>query len=164
MEGRLLRLLRLLREHNVAFILVGGLSGVLQGAPIHTQDVDIVPRRDADNVARLLELLQEIDARYRAQPERQLRPTARHLASSGHQNLTTTLGWLDILGEIGRSQGYEELLGKSHELEIAEGLQIRVLDLEAYIALKEQLGGEKDRAVLPTLRRTLEERNRARQR
>lgn len=41
---------------------------------------------------------------------------------------------------------------------IAEDLSIHVLDLEAYIALKEELGGEKDKAVLPVLRRTLEEK------
>jgi hypothetical protein len=32
-----------------------------------------------------------------------------------------------------------------------------VLDLETLIAVKEEVGGEKDRAVLPVLRRTLEE-------
>jgi N-glycosylase/DNA lyase len=41
---------------------------------------------------------------------------------------------------------------------IAEGLRIRVLDLETLIAIQEELGGEKDRAVLPILRRTLEEK------
>ncbi|MGH9414400.1 MAG: hypothetical protein ACRD0Y_11780 [Terriglobales bacterium] len=34
---------------------------VLHGAPIHTQDVDIVHRRDPDNIARLLRLLQPAD-------------------------------------------------------------------------------------------------------
>ncbi|MGB6942426.1 MAG: hypothetical protein WBE37_08535 [Bryobacteraceae bacterium] len=53
------------------------------------------------------------------------------------------------MGTIGRNLGYAE-----------EGVRIRVLDLETIIALKEELGGEKDRAVLPTLRRTLEERRR----
>jgi hypothetical protein len=35
---------------------------------------------------------------------------------------------------------------------------IRVLDLETLIAVKEELAGEKDRAALPILRRTLEEK------
>jgi hypothetical protein len=43
-------------------------------------------------------------------------------------------------------------------MDIGEGIRIRVLDLETLIAVKEELGGEKDRAVLPTLRRTLEEK------
>jgi hypothetical protein len=37
-------------------------------------------------------------------------------------------------------------------------MRIRVLDLETLIAVKESVGGEKDRAVLPILRRTLEEK------
>ncbi len=35
-----------------------------------------------------------------------------------------------------------------------------VLDLETLIAVKEEVGGEKDRAMLPVLRRTLEESRR----
>ena len=42
-------------------------------------------------------------------------------------------------------------------MNVGEGILVRVLDLEALIAIKEELGGEKDRAVLPVLRRTLEE-------
>ncbi len=61
-------------------------------------------------------------------------------------------------GTIGRDLGYQELLSHSVELAIAEGIRIRVVDLETLIALKEELGGEKDRAVLPILRRTLEEK------
>lgn len=158
MEGKLLSLLRCLAESGVEFVLVGGLSGVLNGVPIHTQDVDIVPRRDPKNLDRLLTALGKLQAVYRSQPERQLRPTAGHLAGSGHHNLTTRLGWLDILGTIGRDQGFEDLLPRSHRIALADDLYVDVLDLEAYIALKEELGGDKDKAVLPLLRRTLEEK------
>ncbi|HET9783645.1 MAG TPA: hypothetical protein VFP94_01675 [Terriglobales bacterium] len=134
MEGRLLRLLRTLHAHQVQFILVGGLSAVLQGAPVHTQDVDIVPLREPENLTRLLAALQELGAVYRTQP--------------------------DVLGAIGRDEGYEQLLPQSHDLEIADNLRVRVLDLEAYIGIKAALGSEKDLAVLPILRQTLRERQR----
>ena len=42
-------------------------------------------------------------------------------------------------------------------MEIAPDLQIRVLDLETLIATKEEAGRDKDLAVLPTLRATLDE-------
>ncbi|MGH9520793.1 MAG: hypothetical protein ACRD2D_14130 [Terriglobales bacterium] len=161
MEGRLLRLLRCLQEGGVEFILVGGLSGVLNGAPIHTEDVDIVPRREASNLERLLSVLSGLDAHYRADPTRRLRPTAAHLASAGHQNLTTQLGWLDVLGTVGNDLAYPDLVPHSHRLEIAFDLAIQVLDLETYVKIKEALGTEKDRAQLPVLRRTLAERNKA---
>lgn len=47
-------------------------------------------------------------------------------------------------------------------MSVDEGTLVRVLDLETLIAIKEDLGGEKDRAVLPVLRRTLEEKQKAR--
>jgi predicted nucleotidyltransferase len=94
-------------------------------------------------------------------PERRLKPNASHLGSTGHLNLITRYGPLDLLGTIGRDLGYQELIPRSAELDIADGLHVRVLDLETLIAIKEQLGGEKDRAMLPILRRTLEEKRKA---
>ncbi len=73
-------------------------------------------------------------------------------------NLITRYGPLDLLGTIGSDLAYRDLLPHSVELEIGAGVRIQVLDLETLIALKEQLAGEKDRAVLPILRRTLEEK------
>ena len=47
-------------------------------------------------------------------------------------------------------------------MDVGEGILVKVLDLETLIAIKEDLGGEKDRAVWPVLRRTLEEKRKAR--
>jgi predicted nucleotidyltransferase len=150
--------LRALHDAGVGFILVGGLAAVLNGAPVNTFDVDIVHSRDTANVARILPVLEALDAIFRMQPERRLRPNASHLASAGHLNLITRYGPLDLLGTIGNNLSYEDLVPRSVELDVAEGLRIRVLDLETLIAVKEELRGEKDLAVLPILRRTLEEK------
>ena len=143
---------------GVQFLVVGGLAAVLNGAPVNTWDLDVVHSRDAANIARLLPVLESLDAIYRIQPERRLRPTESYLVSPGHQNLLTRYGPLDLLGTIGLNLSYEDLLPHSVEMDVGEGIRIRVLDLETLIAIKEELGGEKDRAVLPTLRRTLEEK------
>ncbi len=158
-HGKLIATLRALRDGGVEFILVGGLSAVLNGAPIDTFDIDIVHSREVANIDRLLPVLEALDAVFRMQRERRLKPNASHLASTGHINLITRYGPLDLLGTIGRDLGYRDLLPHSAELIISEGLRVRVLDLETLIAIKEELAGEKDRAVLPILRRTLEERN-----
>jgi predicted nucleotidyltransferase len=157
-HGKLIATLRALRDGGVEFILVGGLSAVLHGAPIDTFDIDIVHSRDVANIDRLLPVLEAVDAIFRMQPERRLKPNASHLASAGHLNLITRYGPLDLLGTIGRDLGYQDLLPHSTELIISEGIRVRVLDLETLIAIKEELAGEKDRAVLPILRRTLEEK------
>jgi predicted nucleotidyltransferase len=153
--------LRAFQNARVEFIVVGGLAAVLDGAPINTFDLDVVHSRNESNITRMLGVLEELDAFYRVQPDRRLRPNASHLGSVGHQNLITQYGPLDLLGTIGRNLGYDDLLPHSVEMDVGEGILVRVLDLETLIAIKEELGGEKDRAVLPVLRRTLEERRRA---
>ena len=70
----------------------------------------------------------------------------------------TRAGPLDLLGAVTGGRTYEDLLSRTVEMEIAPGLRIRVLDLPTLIALKEELGQEKDREVLPVLRRILQER------
>ena len=89
-----------------------------------------------------------------------MKPDASHLASPGHQLLMTRFGPLDFLGAIGHARGYNDLLPHTNELEVGAGLRVRVLNLETLIAVKEEVGGEKDLAVLPIMRRTLEEKRR----
>jgi len=155
-ESDFQRALRALHEGGVEFVIVGGLAAVLNGAPVDTLDLDIVPARDEENLSRLLRVLDGIDAIYRIQPSRRLKPNASHLRSPGHQNLISTCGSLDVLGTIARGLTYHDLLPHTIEMEIGDGVRVRVLDLETIIALKEELAGEKDLAVLPILRRTLQ--------
>ena len=51
-------LLARLAASGTEFLLVGGLAAVSQGAPLTTTDVDVVHRREPDNVARLLVFLE----------------------------------------------------------------------------------------------------------
>ncbi len=157
-DNRFASRLQALSEGGVDFILVGGVAAVVSGAPINTFDLDIVHSRTETNIGRLLAVLEALDAVSRIQPERRLKPSASHLAGSGHLNLITRYGPLDVLCTIGHNLAYEDLLPHSEELDMGEGLRIRVLDLETQIAIKESIGGEKDRVVLPILRRTLEEK------
>lgn len=109
--------LRALAEGGVQFAVVGGLAAVLNGAPVNTFDLDIVPARDEENVAKLVGVLGAMDAANR--------------------------GPLDVLGTIGRGLDYEDLLPHTVEMEIGGGVRIRVLDLAAIIALKEELAGKR---------------------
>jgi hypothetical protein len=140
--------------------VVGGVAALLHGAPVNTFDLDVVHSTDASNVSRLLKALDELDAIYRAQPERNLRPGASHLESAGRQLLLTRVGPLDLLGSIGNRRDYDALLENAVEMELAAGLRVRVLDLPTLIAVKEEVDGEKGLAILPVLRTTLAESKR----
>ncbi len=151
--------LRLLAEHEVEFIVVGMMAGVLAGAPVTTLDVDIVHRRTPENVARLLEVLGGIQATYRLD-SRGLVPTAAHLIGPGHQLLTTVYGDLDCLGTIDDGKAYEDLLPSTREISLSGGATIRALDLPTLIAIKRRTARPKDLAVLPLLEATLDETRR----
>ena len=157
MIAQLRNTLQLLSDAKVEFILVGGLSAVVRGAPVHTYDVDVVHNRDPRNVDRILRVLESLEAVFRIQPQRRLRPNQSHLTGKGHINLITINGPFDLLCTIGKDLTYEDLLPHSDELILQEGLKVRVLRLEKLIELKEELNDEKDRAMLPLLRRTLAE-------
>jgi len=101
--------------------------------------------------------LGDLDAIYRSQPERQLRPDESHLSGPGHQLLLTKFGPLDVLGMIGKSRSWEDLRSHSGSLEIDPGVVVQVIDLETLIAVKEELGFPKDVAMLPVLRQALKE-------
>jgi hypothetical protein len=153
-----LALLEALVGHGVDFIVVGGVSAVLHGAPVTTFDLDLVHSRAPENIDRLLSALRDLDAYYRGQGDRQIRPGPAHLASPGHQLLMTRFGPLDLLGTIGTNRDYVDLFEHTVELKI-RGLHVRILNLETLIEIKEEVGHEKDKVVVPILRRTLEERS-----
>jgi predicted nucleotidyltransferase len=153
-----LALLRTLVGHGVDFIIVGGVSAVLHGAPVTTFDLDVVHSRTPDNIGHLLSALHDLDAYYRGRGDQKLQPTLARLDSPGHQLLMTRLGPLDLLGTIGAGHDYKDLLEHTLELQVS-GMPVRILDLETLIRTKVELGRDKDRAVIPILRRTLEEKS-----
>jgi hypothetical protein len=122
-----------LKRAGVEFIVVGGTAAILHAAPVTTQDLDIVHLAN-----------------------RNLRPTAEMLMGRGQINLSTSLGPLDSLCELGEGEGYDELLPNTVELG-DDQLTLRVLDLPTLIEVKSRTGRAKDRAVLPILIATLEE-------
>jgi len=152
-----LAILRTLHQHEVEFIIVGGVCAVLHGAPLATFDLDVVHSREPRNLTRLMAALEELNAHYRIPGRVEERPGVSHLASAGHQLLMTCFGPLDLLGTIGKGRDYSQLLDETVELEVGGGLKVRVSSLESLVKTKEETGQEKDRAALPVLRRLLEE-------
>ena len=154
MKPDFLELFRALDRAGVGYVVVGGVAAILEGAPITTLDLDIVCRLDDDNLRRLESLLEELEAHYRDPAGREIRPTLERLRSNRVNLLETRLGPLDVMQSIGQGWEWPDLVKKSHLLRLGD-LEIRVLELAAIIASKELADREKDRAMLPVLRRTL---------
>ena len=142
-------LVRVLGEAQVEFIVIGGYAGIVHGGPLTTFDLDIIRHRTPENIARLLQVLENVDA-YTRLDHRRLRVDESHLAGPGALLLATRLGPLDLLGTLNDGRGYEELLPHTDLFEIA-GHALRVLDLPTLIEVKAAAGRDKDKLAVAQL-------------
>ena len=154
MQNRFADVLRLLVERQVDFMVVGGVAAVLHGAPVSTFDLDVLYSSVEENLPRLADALDRLDALYRDPAGRRIRPDVERLASGGHHLLMTSAGPLDVLGNLGEGWTYETLLPRSGEMQVGD-FEVRVLGLAALVEAKELAGRDKDLAMLPVLRETL---------
>lgn len=144
-------LLRALTDAEIEFIVVGGAAAVIHGAPITTQDLDIVPRLEAGDPERLVAALTALDARFRpVLPGRDLSPAIEHVMARGQLNLITRLGPLDVLGRLHDQRGYAELAGFTRVI-VDGDLHVRVIDLDTLIQIKRGTGRARDQMVVPIL-------------
>jgi len=148
------------RLRDVEYIIVGGFAAVLYGAPTTTGDLDIMPRADERNIARLAVILQSMHAVVRepASTRRRIRVTASLLNQTaqrttlgGQLRTNTDAGPLDILWRLHDGRGYGDLVARSRVISEDE-LRIRVLGLDDLIEVKAAINRPQDRAALPYLR------------
>jgi predicted nucleotidyltransferase len=152
-------LLPLLVRHNVRFIVIGGGAALAHGSARATYDVDVVYARDAENLRNLVAALQPHQPYLRgAPPGLPFRWDERTLQAGLNFTLTTTLGDLDLLGEVAGGGPYEQLLPFTQELE-AFGVHCAFVTLEKLIQLKRAAGRPKDLEAIAELQALLEERH-----
>lgn len=148
----------MLHEHDVDFVIVGGLAAYLHAAPIATHDLDIVYARAPENLERLQAALQRLHAFYRDPTGRRIEPTIAHLSSphgAGHHLLQTRHGALDVLRSSGAFD-FDRLLPRVVRMQI-DGIEVQVAALEDIIEMKRLANRPKDQLALPTLRAVLED-------
>lgn len=162
-EFRPEKLLRILARHEVRHVLIGGFAGVIHGSPYVTTDVDVVPDPAAANMERLSAALDELHAKVWTAAEPAGVPfdhDATSLTASRTWNLVTDFGRLDITFEPSGTKGFADVARDAVHLTIL-GAEVDVASLADVIRSKEAAGREKDRLVLPVLRRILQETERA---
>jgi hypothetical protein len=145
---------------DVDYLVVGGFAAVLYGAPTITGDLDVMPRVDEENIARLAGVLATLHTVVR-EPRSAgrwldvtvdlLKQTAESAPLGGQLRTLTVAGPLDILWRLHDARGYRDLVGGSCLL-TEEELQVRVMGLDDLIEVKTAIGRPQDRAALPYLR------------
>ena len=156
------RLLQVLNRHGVEYVIVGGVAAVAHGSTLPTEDVDVTPARDRDNLDRLAAALRELGARLRTERE----PDGVEFPCDGAflsslptvLNLVTELGDVDLVIEpAGFSHGYDDLVEHAMVIDLGDGFSTRVASLDDVIASKRAAGRTKDLAALPYLDALAEE-------
>ena len=137
-------ILTALHQHEVDFVVIGGLAGLAHGSRYPTDDTDVAYARAMENLERLAMALRELEASLRgAPPDVPLVLDARTLANGANFTFDTRFGPFDILGDAAGAPKYETLREDGVETTLF-GVRVRVASLDHLIAMKEAAGRPRD--------------------
>ena len=151
------RIVRVLAEHGVRYVLIGALAARLQGFPRVTADADITPARDIDNLERLANALRDLDAKVFTEsvPEGlKFDCSAQALARAQMWNLVTSAGRLDLAFAPSGTEGYDDLIRNALEYEVF-GIRLNAASLEDIIRSKQASDRPQDRQDVLVMRELL---------
>ena len=150
--------LRTLDQHEVAFVLIGGLAGRLAGSPSITSDTEVCYARNRPNPQRLAAALVELRTRLRGVDEDvPFLLDAKTLEAGQNFTFETSAGALDILGEPAGTKGYDDLAANATPVDLGAGLVVQVCSHDDLIRMKRAAGRPKDRIELEILAAVREE-------
>ncbi len=151
------RLLAALNDASVEFIIVGGVAARAHGSSRLTDDLDISYARTPANLARVVAALAPYAPYLRgAPPGLPFEWSVPTLRAGLNFTLTTTVGAIDLLGEITGGGTYDELLPHTLTITIF-GHDVQLLDLPWLIRVKRAAGRPKDLEVIAELHALQEE-------
>lgn len=147
-------------RHEVDYVVIGGEAARARGWPDQTEDVDLTPERSKENLSRLADALEDLDAGFRVDPHRYpegFRPpggidwrTFRNRVSIA---LTSPHGHLDIVLRPDGTAGYEQLIETAtRERLVGTEIVVPVASAEMILHSKTEADRPKDHAVLDRMR------------
>jgi hypothetical protein len=150
-------------DHDVRFVVVGGLAAQAHGSPVLTADLDICYERGGDNLVQLAAALSQLAAVRRGLPSDAPRMPpldARTLRMGGLFTLTTTAGDLDLLANPDPGLDFASLRASAVSTTVA-GQPVWIASIADLIAMKRAAGRPKDLLALEHLGALREEIDRS---
>jgi len=146
------RIFRVLNDHEVDYVLIGGWAVISHGRVRLTNDVDFVVARDERNLGGLERALAELHAELWGVDAHLLgiNLTAEQLGAAGNLTLTTDAGGVDVFNEVPGGVPYADLRRRSIEGRV-RGVPVRVAGREDMIRMKRAAGREIDLEDLAVL-------------
>jgi len=142
--------LKALHEHEVEYILIGGLAVGFHGISRFTKDLDIFVKRDPENIGKLRQALEQV-----FKDEAIVEITSDELQKYPVIRYGTPLDYyIDIMDRIGEAFSYEDL---EYEVIESPGFPVRVATIETLIMLKKGTLRPRDHADVAYLMEKLQE-------
>jgi hypothetical protein len=149
------RIIEVLIEHEVDFVVVGGFAVELWDVAVQpTVDIDITPDRSKENLGRLADALNDLEASLRSGTETIVIPggfTGENLEPMTGLSLVTSAGPLDLTIMPAGTEGYPDLIQNAAQIEY-QGVVVPTASLEDVARSKEAAGRPKDLRTLPAIR------------
>jgi hypothetical protein len=137
-------LLGVLDRHRVAFIVIGGLARVIEGADEVTRGVDVTPSTKPENLRRLAAALDELGA------------AETDVDAEEPTSLMTPHGELQVIPVPAGTRGYDDLRRAAVREPIGHGLRPAVASKGDLARMLSALGREEHAEKLRQLRRLIE--------
>jgi hypothetical protein len=149
-------LLGALVDHDVAFVVIGGLSLAAHGFVRATKDLDIVPDPDPANLSRLAHALRDLRAEVLVAAdfdprELGIQPDEDGLALGGNWVLRTRFGRLDVMQDVPGIRGYAQLAAGAVAFTLHGTGPLRFAGRDEVVAMKTAAGRPQDLVDLQRL-------------
>ena len=129
-------LFRVLAEHRVDYLVIGGVAAQVHGRRRTTMDLDITPAPDLGNLDRLVAALIALDAHPAGLGPGAPAPTAEQLRVAPIvAQLITRAGALHIINEVPGAAGYAEMRERALTTEL-DGIAIAIVGVDDLIRMK----------------------------
>jgi hypothetical protein len=123
-----IRILAGMRAHDVRYILVGGLAAAAHGSPLDSDEVEVIISGDQDNLEHLALVLDDLEAKPRV------------VADEHHMAFQTVAGALDCAELPMGIVGFADLYARASDVDVGQGVVVRVAALEDLAELKRASG------------------------
>ena len=138
------RILPILNQAEVEYVIIGGVALVAHGSARATFDIDICYKRSKANIDKLCQALKPFHPRLRGAPkDLPFRLDPKTVAAGLNFTLVTDLGDIDLLGEVAGLGFYDAVFQSSQTKKIGK-ISSRVLSLDGLYRAKNAAGRGKD--------------------
>jgi predicted nucleotidyltransferase len=144
------RILRVLAEHGVDYVLIGGLAVQTHGHVRTTNDADLIPAPEPANLKRLADALRALDARVLNPGRQDVEIDATMLPKATIWQFSTRDGGIDVLHEVPGGRPYEDLSARALRVDLG-GIEVPVVDRDDLIQMKLARGRPVDLADVAAL-------------